>query len=261
MRRTVGAKAWFFVALPDHDAAKAVADRVTPCSDVVAAHPSGRPWLLGRMPSSHAVVHGEGPNRLALIGPTTATLEDLRRMSDGVRSVKQMTHVSARFAGNYCVVGALGGQVYAQGSAIGMRRVFHALVDGVRVVCDRADVLAELGGLPMDDTALALRLAESLPHPMQEIPLWHGVRPVAPEDYVTVECDGRSWDTGAWWRRPEPRLSRAEGARNLRAAVEMAVHARSMSGDSVACDLSGGLDSTPVCYYAARGCTRSSRMR
>ncbi|WP_159058932.1 asparagine synthase-related protein [Streptomyces caeruleatus] len=166
-----------------------------------------------------------------------------------------MTQVSARFAGNYCVVGSLGGLVYAQGSAMGIRRVFHALVDGVRVVSDRADVLAELGGLPMDDTALALRLAAALPHPMQETPLWHGLHPVAPEDYVTVDRDGRSWHTGTWWRRPEPGLSRAEGARKLRAALEAAVHARTASGDPVACDLSGGMDSTPLCYFAAKGPT------
>ncbi|WP_433259753.1 asparagine synthase-related protein (plasmid) [Streptosporangium sp. CA-135522] len=245
--------AWFFLALPDHDAAASIADRVLPRSTVAVDHPSGRPWLLGCLPSNQVVVHGDGPNRLALVGSTAVTPEQLGKLSNNARSVGDLTELSAQFAGNYCVIATLGGQIYAQGSALGVRRVFHALIDGMRVIADRADVLAELGGLSMDDTALALRLLPSLPHPLEEIPLWHGLHHVAPEDYVTVDRDGRGWNTGTWWQRPEPRLSRAEGARKLRAAVEAAVEARTAPGALISCDLSGGLDSTPVCYFAAQG--------
>ncbi|MGS2647745.1 asparagine synthase-related protein [Streptosporangium sp. LJ11] len=253
MHLTVATDTWSFLALPDNDAARSVADRVESAFNVLANHPSGRPWLLGSLPPAQVVVHDAGPHRLALVGSTAVTTAQLGRVSDDLRSVGDMTGVSARFAGNYCVVGSLGGLVYAQGSAIGTRRVFHALVDGVRVVSDRADVLAELGGLPIDEIALALRLMLSLPHPFGETPLWQGLRLVAPEDYVTVDRDGRGWTTGTWWRRPEPMLSRAEGARHLRAAMEAAVQARTESGGLVACDLSGGMDSTPLCYFAARG--------
>ncbi|WDZ90615.1 asparagine synthase-related protein [Nocardiopsis sp. HUAS JQ3] len=253
MRMTFGSGAWFFLAFPDSDAAMAVANRALPSADITVDHPSGRPWLLARIPNRQVVVHREGPNRLALIGSTAADPQQLGRVSDSLRSPGDAASVSTRFAGSYCVVGSLGGQVYAQGSAMGARKVFHALVDGVRMVCDRADVLAELGGLPMDDTALALRMVRSLPHPFQETPLWRGLRPVAPQDYVTVDRDGRTWNSGVWWRRPEPRLSRAEGAERLRAALEAAVGARTASGSPIACDLSGGMDSTPLCYFAAQG--------
>lgn len=254
MRLTVGNGAWFILALPDHDAAGPVADQVLPSINVVADHPSGRPWLLGRLPSTQVVVHNDGANRLALVGSVSATPAQLGRISDSARSVGDVTGVSARFAGNYSVVASIGGQVYGQGSAVGMRRVYHALVDGVRVVADRADVLAELGRLAMDDTALALRLVRPLPHPLPETPLWHGLYSVAPEDYITVNRDGRSWNTGTWWHRPEPRLSQAEGAEKLRAAMKAAVGARTTaSGGLVACDLSGGLDATPLCYFAAQG--------
>jgi len=253
MRMTFGSGTWFFLALPDNEAAMAVANRVLPSADVIVDHPSGRPWLLARIPNRQVVVHREGPNRLALIGSTAADPQQLSRVSDSLRSPGDAVGVSARFAGSYCVVGSLAGQVYAQGSAMGVHRVFHALVDGVRVICNRADVLAELGGLQIDATALALRLVRSLPHPFQEIPLWNGLRPVAPQNYITVDRDGRNWNSGMWWRRPESRLSRAEGANRLRTALEAGVAARTASGAPIACDLSGGMDSTPLCYFAAQG--------
>ncbi len=253
MSTPIGSGAWYFLAFPDNDAATPVAARALPWADMVVEHPSGRPWLVGRQPNTRVLVHREGPNRLALVGSTSATDTELARMSDTARSVGDLTEVSARFAGNFCVVGSLAGRVYAQGSAVGVRRVCHAEVDGVRVVSDRADVLAELGGLPVDETALALRLARSLPHPLPETPLWSGLHPVAPTDYVTVDRDGLSPGSGTWWHRPEPQLSRAEGAQRLRDALERAVHARTASGERVSCDLSGGLDSTPLCYFAAHG--------
>src|SRR5699024_4309909 len=253
MRMTFGSGTWFFLALPDNEAAMAVANRVLPSADVIVDHPSGRPWLLARIPNRQVVVHREGPNRLALVGSTAADPQHLSRVSDSLRSPRDAVGVPARFAGTYCVVGSLAGQVYAQGSAMGVHRVFHALVDGVRVICNRADVLAELGGLQIDATALALRLVRSLPHPFQEIPLWNGLRPVAPQNYITVDRDGRNWNSGMWWRRPESRLSRAEGANRLRTALEAGVAARTASGAPIACDLSGGMDSTPLCYFAAQG--------
>ncbi|GAB3457925.1 lasso peptide isopeptide bond-forming cyclase [Streptomonospora sediminis] len=256
MRLTSGSGAWFFLALPDNDAAGPIADRVMPSCEVAANHPSGRPWLIGCLPHAQVAVHGAGPNRLALIGSAEPDTGRLGRISDGLRSVGDATGISARFAGSFCVVGSLGGLVYAQGSAIGVHRVYHALIDGVRVVCDRADVLAELGGLPIDRTALALRLMRPpLPHPLAEVPLWSGLQPVGPGDYVTVDRGGRAYNLGTWWRRPEPRLSRAQGAERLRDALEAAVGARTASGRPVACDLSGGMDSTPLCYFAATGPT------
>ncbi|WP_052422645.1 asparagine synthase-related protein [Nonomuraea candida] len=253
MRSRGGAGAWFFVALPDHDAAGPVADRLLARADVVGRHPSGRPWLLACLPAAHVLVHDEGPRRLALLGSFAVAPERLARVSDEVRSVGDATEVSARFAGAYCVAGSLDGRVYVQGTAMGVHRIFHALVDGVRVACDRADVLAELAGAPMDETALALRLVRSLPHPFPEAPPWREVAPVAPGDYLTLERDGRGWSRGTWWRRPEPRSSRAEGAAGLRDALEAAVGARTASGGPITCDLSGGMDSTPLCYFAARG--------
>ncbi|WP_406673821.1 asparagine synthase-related protein [Nonomuraea sp. N2-4H] len=133
------------------------------------------------------------------------------------------------------------------------RQVFHAMIDGVRVLCDRADVLSELGGLPLDEIALGLRLARGLPYPADRLPMWQGVSAVPGPQYVLVRRDGREAEQRTWWRRPEPRLTRADGAALLRDALETAVRVRTETEADIACDLSGGLDSTPLCYFAARG--------
>jgi asparagine synthase (glutamine-hydrolysing) len=243
---------WFFLALPDDDAAAAILGRALPDAEVLASHASGRPWLLGRVPAGRIVVHVDGPHRLALVGATSATAATLGRVADHTRSAADLAGVSRRFPGSYCLVGSLDGRLYCQGSAVGTHRVFHAVLDGVRVVSDRADVLADLGALSLSLEALALRLVRSLPHPLQETPLWPGVRAVAPADYILVDRDGRRWETGTWWHRPQPQLSRAEGAGLLRAALDAAVSARITSGEPIGCDLSGGMDSTPLCWFAAR---------
>ncbi|WP_167476590.1 asparagine synthase [Nocardia arthritidis] len=159
--------------------------------------------------------------------------------------------MSNRFAGAYHVVGSFEGRVYAQGSASGVHRVYHAAVCGVRVLSDRMDMLAELAGLPPNDTAVAMRLVRGLPYPLSEVPLWSGITAVAADDCLVVETDGHGWATKTWWRRPDPVLSRAEGAARLRSALADATAARAVGG-LITCDLSGGLDSTPLCYFAAR---------
>lgn len=243
----------FFVALPDNESAFSIATELQDSVDVTLTHPSGRPWLLARATSGDLVEHSEGPRRLALVGSTAATSSDLERIIAKSRAPRDLAEIPRQIAGSYCVVSSLDGLVYANGPAMETRRIFHAMINGVRVVADRADVLAELGGFAVDKTALAVRLASALPHPCSDIPMWQEVTPVAGEHYITVERDGRSLNRATWWRRPEPTMSRAEGAEKLRDAVESAVHARTAGGAAISCDLSGGLDSTPLCYFAAQG--------
>ncbi|MCI2423728.1 asparagine synthase-related protein [Saccharopolyspora sp. K220] len=243
----------FFVALPDNESASSVAALLAGVANVTLTHPSGRPWLLARVASGDLVEHSAGPRRLALVGSTAATPSDLERIATKIRVPQDFTAVSRQIAGSYCVVGSLDGLVYASGPAMETRRIFHAVVNGVRVVADRADVLAELGGFAVDDVALSLRLVSALPHPCNDVAMWREVTPVPGADYVTVDHDGRGLNRATWWRRPDAAISRGEGADKLRDAVESAVRARTATGTAVACDLSGGLDSTPLCYFAAQG--------
>ncbi|MEU5130609.1 asparagine synthase-related protein [Streptomyces mobaraensis] len=63
--------------------------------------------------------------------------------------------------------------------------------------------------------------------------------------------DGRTVRHSRWWTPPEPVRSMAGGAPLVRQALTEAVAARTHRGSTVSCDLSGGLDSTSVCFLAA----------
>ncbi|MGW6055067.1 asparagine synthase-related protein [Streptomyces sp. NPDC055189] len=237
---------WYFLALPDRTEAARIAQRASVGAAFVVDHPSGRPWLIGHLPAGQAVIHRGRSERVAVLGSSSATPGDL------ARHARDLGAVSSHHAGSFCAVSAVDGRLVAQGTASGVRRIFHSLIDGVRVISDRADVLAELGGFPLDETTLALRQVRALPAPLGDRVMWRGVEPVPSGSSLVVDRDGRSTRTTLWWRRPDPELSRAEGARRLHSAIESAVHVRTRDGAPVGADLSGGLDSTPLCYFAAR---------
>ncbi|WP_424869346.1 asparagine synthase-related protein [Streptomyces sp. SAI-229] len=184
---------------------------------------------------------------------SSATEESVRDALGGTSGTDALDGLGHTLAGSFHLLAADGDRLRVQGSASGLRRVFHAVIDGVRVISDRADVLADLGGFPLDDTALAVRLLRVLPHPLAEEPMWRGVSAVPPGSALLVDGNGRRARTTVWWRRPEPELDRRAGADRLRAALEAAVDVRTRTDGTVHCDLSGGLDSTPLCWFAARG--------
>ncbi|WP_216216815.1 asparagine synthase-related protein [Amycolatopsis aidingensis] len=243
---------WHFVTLPDHDEAKVVLRRLDASAYRVLNHPSGRPWLLTTTPRDQLVAHAEGPNRIAVLGWSSATVRRLAAAASG-HELSALDDLAHELSGGFHLVASFEGRVRAQGSASGLRRVWHAEIDGVHIASDRADVLAELGGHPLDEVAVAIRLLRVLPHPAAEQPLWQGIRPVPPDSYLRLDRErGRTPSLVRWWRRPEPELTRAQGAERLRGALEDAVAARVRDGLTMHCDLSGGLDSTPLCYLAGR---------
>ncbi|MFE7130917.1 asparagine synthase-related protein [Streptomyces sp. NPDC057638] len=244
---------WYFVVLPDHESAEGTVHRLAADTRVICQYPSGRPLMVARMPADQLVTAEAGPVRGVVAGISSASAALLRGRLGGAGGVRALDGLGASLAGSFHLVAADGDRVRVQGSASGVRRVFHALVDGVRVVSDRADVLAALGDFPQDETALAVRLLGHLPYPFGEEPLWRQVTAVPPGSALLLEDRGSRTRTVTWWRRPEPELSRRAGARLLRSALGAAVDARTAAGGTVHCDLSGGLDSTPLCYLAAQG--------
>ncbi|WP_432512830.1 asparagine synthase-related protein [Kineococcus sp. SYSU DK001] len=244
----------FVVLLPDTPAAAPVAAQLTPACDLQVAHASGRPWLLARRGPSPAVVHaGEQPCRLVVLGCSDVSAQDLTRSAQRVRTAPDVTTLAQRWAGSHLVLASLQGQVHASGPAMETRRLFHAVLGGVHVLADRADVLAELGGFGVDAAVLADRLVRCLPHPLRDAPLWREVSAVPGGVQVTLERDGRAVSSRRWWQPPAAELSRRQGAVLLRDGLAAAVAARTAGGRAITCDLSGGLDSTPVCYFASRG--------
>ncbi|WP_037558418.1 lasso peptide isopeptide bond-forming cyclase [Spirillospora albida] len=239
----------YFVVLPDHDAALAVASGLPHTR--LLRHPSGRPWLVGNWPDDGITVAAAGDTRLAVLG-TPADAERLAREADRLTGVAALDRLARGLPGSRHLVAAIDGRTRVQGDAAGLRLVFHARVGGITVIADRADVLAALTGAPLDTRQIAARLLWPVPHPLPHTPLWRGVNAVEPGAHLTVEPDGRA-RTRRWWTPPEADRPLAAGAADLRAALTEAVGIRTSGGGTVSCDLSGGLDSTSICFLAAHG--------
>lgn len=245
---TEGRGAVGFAVFPDCDGAVTAARSVG--GPRTWAHPSGRTWLTSDLPPDAVTVAEAGDTRLAVIG--CCPVQELRRHAERVHDLDDVDRVARRLPGSFHLVASVGGRVLVRGTASGLRLVFHTRVGGVTVAADRADVLARLAGACVDERQLAVRLLFPVPHPLADVPLWRGVRQLDPAHHLVLERDG-STRSGRWWYPPEPELSLAATAEPARRALVDAVEARTAAGGVVSCDLSGGLDSTSICFLAARG--------
>ncbi|MGV9559320.1 lasso peptide isopeptide bond-forming cyclase [Streptomyces sp. NPDC003401] len=241
-----------FVVLPDTADAARLRAAVPWESPQEFPHASGRPWLVGRWSSGEITAVAAGPVRLAVIGVCPVTAARLTELAARIRTVADVGALAAGLPGSGHVVASVGGQVRFQGGLTGLRRVFHTRLDRVDVAADRADVLAAMTGAGIDDEVLALRVATGgfLPPPLGDRPLWSGISAPAPDHCLVWERD-RVRET-RWWRPPAPELSLAEGAEAVREALTSALRDRAPGRGRLSSDLSGGMDSTSLCFLAAR---------
>jgi asparagine synthase (glutamine-hydrolysing) len=212
--------------------------------------------LLGRWAAEELVAAQAEKTRVAVIGCCAVTATALSVLADRVSTTADLDRLGAGLSGSFHLVAAVDDQVRVQGSVSGLRRVFYTQVGQVTVAADRADVLAGLAAAVVDEQWLAARLVYPyLPHPLADGCPWHGMQALADDCYLLTGPD-RPGRVVRWWRSPEPVLPLAEAAPLVRQALVAAVEARTRVGGTISCDLSGGLDSTPICFLAARGSSR-----
>ncbi|MFE3323531.1 lasso peptide isopeptide bond-forming cyclase [Streptomyces sp. NPDC059176] len=243
--------AYFAVFTDREDAAAAARSFAHPGARILK-HPSGRPWLVGQWGDQEVVTANAGPASLAVVGCCPIDATELKRHAEHLRALTELDALARSLPGSFHLVAALGGGLRVQGTASGLRLVFHAAVDGVQVAASRADVLAEALGAEPDEERLAVRLLWPVPHPLLETSLWRDVAAVPPQDALMVASDGRTVRYSRWWTPPEPVRTLADGAPLVRQALTEAVDARTAQGGTVSCDLSGGLDSTSMCFLASQ---------
>ncbi|MGH8921698.1 MAG: asparagine synthase-related protein, partial [Actinomycetes bacterium] len=248
-------KSWF-VVVPDREMAPELVLRLRSYAWRVVSYPSGRPWLLGCWPEGQVVLAAAGEASLAIVGTCSLSTAELAARLKGVRSLADVETTVRGIAGSFHVIASVGGRCYVRGSASGARRVYRTTIDGVTVCADRARTLAWLIGAEVDTGQLAARLAAPAPpHPLAGGAMWRGVHAVAPTQALHLERDG-SYRAVTWWQAPPAELPLAEGARALRGALRDAVAVRVRPGEVLGADLSGGMDSTSVCFLAAEAGAR-----
>ncbi|MEU7090091.1 asparagine synthase-related protein [Streptomyces achromogenes] len=238
-----------FVVLPDCDGVRAP---TAPGTEVLATHPSGRPLVVGVLHGDRLLVSRTPTGTVAVLGFCPVDRRLLESRLAGARTPADMQRAASGLPGSHHVVVSAGGTVRAWGTLAHTRRLFY---DARALASNRADTLA-VGATALDETALALRLLlPGVPHPLSETTVWQGVRSLPGDHFLELTPDGRA-RTGRRWSPPRPESTRAQTAVLLREALRTAVHARVETGAVVSCDLSGGLDSTPVAYLAWQRATR-----
>ncbi|MFD7711042.1 asparagine synthase-related protein [Streptomyces sp. NPDC059785] len=249
----------WFVVLPDHELDTEVIRRLRrgagPALRVVP-HASGRPWLAGAWEAGELVAVSAGHVRLAVAGTCSLTAGDLARRAGRIRGLADVEAVLAGAAGSFHVLASVGGHTHVRGPAFGQRAVYTATAGGGTLCADRARTLAWLTGARLDTAQVAVRLAGfTVPFPLAGGGMWRGVRQVPAGRAVRVNAAGRA-SLIRWWQPPEGGLPLAEAAPAVRLALRKAVGVRVRPGEVLGADLSGGMDSTSLCFLAAEAGAR-----
>ncbi|MFJ6699151.1 asparagine synthase-related protein [Streptomyces sp. NPDC091272] len=246
----------FFAVLPDTAEGEAAAGHLRSAAPAAGpalttvSHPSGRPWIVARLLVRNLVKVARGADALVLIGPNKVPAASLEAVLGPARDTPDLHRRLAALPGLGHVVSRLGAETCVRGTASGHRRVYHAAHAGGRLASDRPAVLAQLTGADLDEGALALRLLDFVPHPLRERPLWQGVEEIDPAYALLLRAGTHS--VRRWWLPPKPRLTAAEGAPLVAAALGASVAAHLHGRTSVSGELSGGMDSTAVTFLAQR---------
>jgi asparagine synthase (glutamine-hydrolysing) len=243
------------ITLPDSPDGKSVLWRIPHENPTILTHPSGRPWLVGNWEPGSLVVADAGQVRIAVFGFCPITTTRLTALSRQVRGLSDLDTLTRALPGSAHLVASVHGQVRFQGTVTGTRQVFTTRLDGVPIACDRADVLALMIGARPDEDLLAT--AVTFAHfvtPLSERSWWTGVHSVPADSYVVLPAEGAA-RTVPWWTAPEPDIPLHVGATNVRDALSDAVIARIPAGGRLSADLSGGMDSTSLCFLAAEHTT------
>ncbi|MGV9315021.1 asparagine synthase-related protein [Streptomyces sp. NPDC003691] len=241
-----------FVVLPDHPAAAGLAARLpAEFRRNTLHHHSGRPWLTGNWPA-HEIIHARaGTSHLVLLGPAGTTEARLGARLERVNHAGQLDTIAAETTGAFHLIASLDGTVRVQGPLSGCRPVVSTTVLGVTVAANRASALGRLRRLTLSDEQLALHLlAFAPPWPLAGLSVWREVDELPFAHCLTLRPDGTG-RAARWWSPPEPEVPAGTAAPLLRRALVAAVAARADGAPVLGSDLSGGMDSTSLCFLAA----------
>ncbi|MFB6563749.1 asparagine synthase-related protein [Streptomyces sp. NPDC056400] len=244
----------FFFVFPDNEAAAAAARHLREERPGLSsvAHASGRDWIVGRWEPADLVVARAGRTALAVIGTVPqAVTGPLTRRAGLLRDPADLDDLALTLPGQFHLLASVDGALRVQGSAYGARRVFHTRVGGTLVAGDRALELARLANLEPDPVAVAVHLLGMAPAPLDQRLLWSQVTAVPAGTALLARPDGIP-SHRRWHQPPEPDTPIDRGAAAVREALLDAVEVRTAPGGLISADLSGGLDSTTVCFLAAR---------
>lgn len=243
-------KAWF-VVLPDADRCRSIGAALRTHAPQIVEYEAARPWIVGRWSTDDMTLAAAERVQPAIIGCCAIDARQLACLIKDVRHVSDFDRLVRRIPGSFHLIASVADEVRVQGSVSAVHRVCYARVAGVTIAAESAHVLAPLAGAEVNFDAVALRLAyPQVPYPLDDQSLWRGVQNLPPDCYLVLNRNGDA-RTRRWWSPPEPLHTLAKGADALRQALMDAVTIRASDGGVISTDLSGGMDSTSLCFLVA----------
>ncbi|MGW7514228.1 asparagine synthase-related protein [Streptomyces sp. NPDC054796] len=210
-------------------------------------HASGRPWIVGSWHDDEVVLGAYGSSRIALFGSTLTTTSALDRALAQARGPERLDTLARSVPGSFHLIASVDGVTRVQGSLSGTHEVFWTTVGGTSLAADRPDILAELTAGAIDDIGMLGHFMSQPPWPLNERTLWQNVTCLGLGEYVRLAPDGTARPL-RWWAPPDDEVPLTEAAERVKATLLNAAAARAASGALLACDLSGGMDSTSLAF-------------
>ncbi len=237
---------WFVILPGDYrgdDPAPSLAAHRT-----VVGYETGRAWVVADGTHATVVSAASGARRLALIGEVSADAGRLARILDRHDDAGGVLDAAHEFAGSFHIAYTDGHSTHVQGTASGVRQVFWTRDrNGQLLASDTLEVLARLTGAALEPRAAAWGLMHpGMDYGLVESTYWRGINRL-PADRRLQLTPERATST-VWWQPPTERHSEAEGAPALRAALDAAVAVRAAKSGEMSADMSGGMDSTSLCF-------------
>lgn len=238
-----------FAIMPDRDIEPRIEAAL---HDLVGAtvltHRSGRPWVLG----DEQFVHTRGRNvDVVMVGSQLKSDEPLSSVVKQDR-LDGLAALARRFVEfDTLLIGRDGTKTRIYAPVSQRRSVFWTRIDGIVLAADSQYPLAALNQFELDLGTLAGRLANSeVTHPFMRRPIWRNVHALGFGEQVTIHDDGRT-ASSRWWMPPSPTEDLDSTGPELKIAMLQALMLRVGDQDRVSADLSGGLDSTTLCFALA----------
>ncbi|MFC3982634.1 asparagine synthase-related protein [Streptosporangium jomthongense] len=221
--------------------------------EILFRHPSGFPWIIGG--DGRGIVRaGNRDIDVILLGNSGAafTESDLARLVGDRKTVRELDSVAERLVeGDLLLFARENTRMRSQGPLLLTRALCWAMVDGVPLISDDQHTLRTLARLRPDPAVLASRLTDAeITHAYGLRSVWEGVHVTGPGEWLDSWND-RAPARTVWWRPPHPGRSVDDLAEELRGAVTEALRLRTAGHQEISADLSGGLDSTTLCFFLA----------
>ena len=238
---------------------------------LLVAHESGHPWVYTddvsprgsqratedaegrghdammqvRGPAVNAVFIGHGFEVERLAQERTSLEKEVAR----AERVEDLDPAARALFGSCVMLASAGGVTRSQGTVSGTSALFRGQVRGVPVASDHPGILRAVVGGSVSTAELVLRMSNMEGHhPFTSSSIWDSVHEVPPGSWLRCGSD-HTTTVEQWWSPPDPLEAIETLAPVLNRAVGRATARAASTATGLSADLSGGLDSTTLCFF------------